>query len=270
MGHPAPKHYLENMEKNIMFISRSPQKSGVIEYPEFKFIETNNKFGPKSSIGYNIYQIDWSACHKRWFKYGYDVPPLPLEYIDQVTNLEFALNDSYRRQINVSFMSAQQVWSINYPFDTMIREICYEPAVAHIWVGFRLLADCIYNRDENYFCRSDGNQIAQYLMPYLFWFGQTGYGLLEDHSHLDRLRDNLKYHLSLGSIKQSFCKEYLEVVQTFFEKFDPQMEKIKEAHAKKYSVKGSASVQPGEMTVESVYKPESQLEDIYILVSENK
>ena len=147
----------------------------------------------------NIYKLDWSKEKFNSFRYfklnqndehthvvlheNEAFPSLPEPYDSEVKNLRFKINSDYMTEIQNQSMTALVEWSKYRPFDTMIREICLEPAIANVWVAFSLLADCIVDENSKWL-RSHRKIIYKHAMSYKFWFHQTGRGLVWDKARL--------------------------------------------------------------------------------------
>lgn len=143
----------------------------------------------KDSKQLSIYCLDWSSVRDR----GIGLNALPKNYSDMVDNFEFAISDSYLDQIRKSAREAVEVWSGRYPFDTMIREICMEPAADHVWVAFRLLEDCLYDKEEQWHSRKAERNFACEAMLMKFWMHQTGRGLVWEKSKMDKIESRFNY-----------------------------------------------------------------------------
>lgn len=146
---------------------------------------------PEERTKVRIYRLDWTKVesikaqkHEERFKsiYGTDtmpypgpLPNLPKSYALMMASLELAIPDKYMKAIHHCAMSAMKEWEHPYPFDTSIREGCYEPAAAFVKVAFNLISDCIYDPDKRYFDRNWDTR-AVFLQTALvrFWIHQTG------------------------------------------------------------------------------------------------
>lgn len=181
-----------------------------------------------------IYKIDWEKLDQ--YKYqrfvedaeknsmpdSYQFPgTLPEPYDSWVKNLEFAIPVNYLEEIRYNARMAQMIYCSSHPFDTMIREICYEPAVAHVYVAFRLIADCVYSRKDNYFYRGDEKIIVPQALLYKFWIHQTGSGLIKEHSHFDRITWMLEDKPSESNdSKTREVQKFIEAIKDFHKKLD--------------------------------------------------
>lgn len=161
--------------------------------------ETTFKAHSDVSRSTGLYVLNWAELDRiRKERYekrtkievGQQLPPfpgtLPKKY-SWVEDIRFALPRHYLDQIRQSTRQAMDIWGREYGFDTMIREICLEPAISHSYVAFRLLADCVYDEKTNYWSRDDSKFIVPQALLYKFWSFQTGRGLVRDHAKFNKI-----------------------------------------------------------------------------------
>jgi len=120
----------------------------------------------------------------------------------------FAIPQTYMTEIHRCVHLALFEWGTNRPFDIMIRKICLEPAISYIFVSFRLIADCLYDKKTNYFYRGEDKIFATQAMLYKFWSFQTGCGLIKKHAHFERL-----------NTENNTVKEFLKIINEHEKKF---------------------------------------------------
>jgi len=107
----------------------------------------------------------------------------PVEYIDWLYKLRFAIPNYYIREIAYQAKHGQEEWSrvfpedYNHGMDTCVREHCLKSAEAHFETVFYLLADCLFDTQKE---KKDRELwfFAKVAMLIYFWDGQTGSGLL--------------------------------------------------------------------------------------------
>jgi len=167
--------------------------------------ETTFKSGSQGAT--TLYRLDWSradsAREASWVKWAGNGPStsscfylckyhgtLPKKYEDWVKDMLFAIPQSYYDEIHRTARMGLIEWSTERHFDTMIRDICLQPAIGYIFTSFRLLADCLYDEKTNYFSRDPDKVIAPQALLYKFWSGQTGRGLIRDHAHFNRIESS--------------------------------------------------------------------------------
>lgn len=200
-------------------------------FPRLVHLEdTSFKSWSDSQKTTGIYKLDWNQIDelkkKRFLEhYSRCNPPqivfpgtLPSEYDQWVKNLLFAIPTHYMAEIRRCAKTALMEWGVERHFDTMIREICLEPAISYIFVAFRMLADCLYDSETNYFYRGDDKIIAPQALLYKFWSFQTGRGLVKGHAQFHRL----EYCASENQKVTSFLTAINEYEKTL-EKSLPQM-----------------------------------------------
>lgn len=167
---------------------------------------TNTFMNEEHGRTFQLYKLDWRtldeakmARHSKWASaVGRPLPEdnrlveLPQPFEDQVNNYVFALSGAYLQGVRQHSNDALECWSRSHPFDTMIREICREPAVTHVWVAFMLLSDCIWDQESHYWDRERLLPLSASMMAYKFWSGQTGGGLFGVHSRLIDLEQKFR------------------------------------------------------------------------------
>jgi hypothetical protein len=151
----------------------------------------------KTSTNVNLYNLDWSSGILM------TVPRLSVGFIESLSRFKFKIDSNYMRQIKFHAKAAAECWDSpsDEGFDTVIRDWCREPAVAHVWAAFRLLGDCVYDPETKYFSREDSKVLASY-MAYAFWhMSSVGYGLVSEFSRIDHER------FSKSDIGKALCIE---------------------------------------------------------------
>lgn len=185
-------------------------------FPKLRFQKTVNIKGVGWEKDVNVYSLDWTKCDEQkerlfnnWKSTYYSdkdiwyIPTLPNPYDILVKNFQFIIDGKYLREINRNSYNAFYEWNFQRNFDTIIREMCLEPAFSFVQVAFRLLGDCLYNSETNYYERDNILRlIAPKLMLYKFWSHQTGRGLLKKLSLFDTFKES-KYSSNDEIIKLS-------------------------------------------------------------------
>jgi len=199
---------------------------------------------PKST---NIYKLDWSEAERikkekfeKWAnnhagtsdslkKYQY-FPELPQEYDEWLKDFTIALPANYYKTIREFSRRGLEVWSSEYSFDTMIRELCLKPAQAYIEVAFKLIADCLYDAGKNYFYRGDDKILFAHAALYKFWNGQTGRGLLERNADFDRLKSFTKITACVdGDMqKHKIVRKFLDDIKEYQKQYEIMYHQISE------------------------------------------
>lgn len=193
---------------------RTPRNKGLI-FPVLHFIRTESNFGNLINAASHeqkkdIYKLDWSSKDTvmrinflTWLSKYYpktsnlftiqtsEIEDLSVEWNKKTKDVLFAIPHTYLTEIRKQSDQAVEKWTETYPFDTVIRDLCLEPAISHVMVAFKLLGDCIYDETTNYYLRTMEKKILTHAMLYKFWAGQTGRGLLQGHACFDELRELL-------------------------------------------------------------------------------
>ncbi len=159
--------------------------------PRLKLVESE-------TLRQNIYLLDWSYKEKsikeyleRWaadwnkdFEY---VETFPKEYDGWLKDLRFKPNDDYLKEIEHETKLGMQEWNRHRGLDTVIREYILKAATQHFTNAFYLLADCICD-EEGKWVRTH-RHLALSAMLYKFWEGQTGRGLVAQHSQFEIIQE---------------------------------------------------------------------------------
>lgn len=156
----------------------------------------------ETSTPVQLFKLDWESFEQKkkdkfweWKKkYQPDkenfvwVEPLPEKYMKVIGGLVFCLRKDYLSEIRYCTQMAFMEWSKQRHFDTFIREMCLEPAQAYVRVAFKLICDCPFDENRNYYREHDWvRRIAVHAMLYRFWHRQTGRGLLWRNAEMDQL-----------------------------------------------------------------------------------
>jgi len=120
----------------------------------------------------------------------YPFTTLPHPYNKWVKDMTFAISNTYMEEIRRYARLGIFEWSRHKPIsDTMIRDICLEPAIQYIYVAFRLIVDCMYDKKVQYYYRGPDKAYAPQALLYKFWSFQTGSGLIKDHAQFRRIEN---------------------------------------------------------------------------------
>lgn len=162
----------------------------------------------------DIYRLDWASHVQRM---NLDRPIFPSDdfhvYID---SRQYAIDGNYMREINRNAREASLEWSMKRSFDTNIREQCLEPAIAHAWVAFMLLADCAYDANTQWYERGAKSNLLSHMLAWSFWQGQTGIGCVDVHAKIDCVRRRIvpighnQDMITEGSKLIEACDAYIE------------------------------------------------------------
>jgi hypothetical protein len=175
-------------------------------FPKLQFIKEDSLIRKSKDSGsgrpINTYRLDWTKQeevikkeHEDW-KAKYhptkDLPfigQLPEEWDTWIKSLVFAIDEGYLREIRYWSQFALNSWNrSNFASaDTVVREICLEPAIGMIRVAFFLIGDCTYDPENKWYSRTDKNFLVEHVMSYKFWAYQTGRGLLWKRARLNDL-----------------------------------------------------------------------------------
>lgn len=148
-----------------------------------------------------LYRLDWDAFEedlRREDRAGWYVrrrpdlerPALPPRYEEMLRGATFAISPEYMLEVQRNAERAIDEWETDRPFDTIVREHCLEPAIAHVESAFYLLEDCLFDPERQYWLDHDSleKQVMLEAMLIKFWTGQTGAGCVWGFARMDRLR----------------------------------------------------------------------------------
>lgn len=147
-----------------------------------------------------LYRLDWDAFEKDlrredrtgWYvrrRPDLDRSALPPRYEKMLRDATFAISPEYMLEVRRNAERALDEWETERPFDTIVREHCLEPGIAHAESAFYLLEDCLFNPELHYWLNHDTleKRVMLEAMLLKFWTGQTGPGLVWSFAHMDRL-----------------------------------------------------------------------------------
>ena len=192
----------------------------------------------------NVYTLNWSykdekveGDHLQWLANHWPTKNIPVhnrlpeKWENWLSGIKYAIPSTYYKEISNQSHLAIEEWNREYPFDTVIREMCLQSAIAHVAVAFKLVADCAYDPATNYYSRGDDKIILKYALMYRFWIGQTGGGLLKTHSEFDHLNwlltcDNIWHDRMLPA--RHVIEEFINDIDKFEKEWDTQHNKIYE------------------------------------------
>ena len=184
-----------------------------------------------------LYTLDWEKIdqskkehflkHDRVCSDMFFPGTLPTEYDKWVKKMIFAIPSHYLKEIRKSSYKALTEWDGDYPFDTSMREMCLGPAIAHVFVAFRLISDCLYDPVTNYFSREPIKIISTQALLYKFWSFQTGRGLVKGHSKFYKIEWMIKdQDIRLGDDSDKFqIRKFIQAINLYEEKLDELYQK---------------------------------------------
>ncbi len=113
---------------------------------------------------------------------------LPEEYLSIIDELLFAITPVYLHKICRFCQSADKELNINLNENDGLFELSLRPIIAYVEIAFKLLADCIIEKNKDYFTRNYTlKTIVFHSMLYIFWGRYVGKGMLGDFSGIYRL-----------------------------------------------------------------------------------
>lgn len=200
-------------------------ESAKINFPKLKSlgsVEVKHKEKPFKS---NLFYIDWKGLDnfkyqktyewvkQQWSNSSKDLSSKMDSYVGVIDNrlkklsdnFVFAISNEYLNIIKYHIESAKKDMKFSVKSDTMIREYCYKPADSHIHVAFFLIADSLFDKDEQYFDRNYSLHGVHSILLWRLFSRQVGYGTLGKKCKIDELRERL-VHSSHSSYRYNFNK----------------------------------------------------------------
>jgi hypothetical protein len=167
-----------------------------LDYQKQAIIRRKNPKGLDEEAA--VYKLNWKWSddykRKKWLEFKKENPyttftfiDLPEPYNQTVKDSLFLITPNYRNEIIRNFAEATKEWTLNRSFDTNIREMCLQPAISHVKVGFELIGDCLYDERTNYYDRTELKGIIANMLMYKFWCMQTGNGMVRYYSGLEEI-----------------------------------------------------------------------------------
>ena len=148
-----------------------------------------------------LYTLDWSPLEKAKNKYAdhfvktKEVPAFEGEWLDFTDNTLYVVNAKYLTAIRHFSQQAVDTWGTEWPFDTYVRGWCLDPAQALLFAAFKLLADCSYDPETDYYLRDVRRQFLPNALAFKTWFPQTSYSTAVKAAELPELQTHLDKHL---------------------------------------------------------------------------
>lgn len=208
-------------------------------FPGLVSVDKVNTQGRPKGPTVGLYKLTWGikeyhtgeepVCSDS--KHGIDYfRALPDQWDNIVKRASFAIPRNYLDEIRKNSKQAEMLWGTERGFDTMIREICLEPVIAHVGVAFKLLGDCLYDDSTGRYDRGLRSFIINEAMIYKFWFGQTGHGLLWRNAGMDHLVQMAEStFIPPDSPRKDYIRSFLDDIR------DHEKEYLK-YHGKKYGI----------------------------------
>lgn len=198
--------------------------------------DVNFKVWPTSSSTKttDLYKLDWStkdkSCkrkHETWLKrqrpdLEIPLPPsLPTKYDDWINGMEFAIPTHYMKEVRESTRKGLMEWTRERNFDNRVREVCLEPAISFLRVAFELIADCTYDKKENYFYRGRDKILISGVLLYRFWMHQTNKESVWYNSGCNELDPENE---AVSDFTTAIRKEYEPMLDKIYEPLENRME----------------------------------------------
>ncbi len=186
-----------------------------------------------------LHQLSWEkkelAHHETKFSPHDDqyLTALPQPYDDWIKSIQYSLTSEYIREIEHMSNAGKMEWGRTRRFDTMVREFCLEPAIAHIWTAFRLLADCAWDEPNRWWYRDKNldHVIIPYALAYKFWRNQTGIGMTKSHARIPDLSQRLEHMLDNDTI---IDHQPVTEIRKFFAALAAHEDLIHKQHSERY------------------------------------
>lgn len=192
---------------------------GSLRFPRLVWVQAVDIHTNSENIP--CYTLDWNPLNEISCPY---FVPLPVKYIAQSEGA-WAIRGNYGQAIThyaqLALIEAAKVST--FGLDTMMREVSHKVAEQAVFTTFRLLADCDYDPQTQYWSRSPERLILPYLLAWRFWQKQTGRGNLWEKARIPELIR--KRDISNFSKKEVvLIDEFLDVLRNTEKAMDQCME----------------------------------------------
>jgi len=178
-------------------------------FPKIKYEGSTElkSFNSESKI-VNLYYLDWQRKELK-SNMNNTLQDLPHELNTKVKNLKFIIDTSYLNEIRRTSWQAITEWNeIRNIADKSAKKIYLKPTASYVESAFKLLADCIFDIDTEFYYRQDDKVIIPYLLLYKFWKNQASKNLILDFACIPELMVKTS-----GSKEQRYVDEFLSYVR---------------------------------------------------------
>jgi len=204
--------------------SESKGKTGVYKLNWDGFDKRILEKAVKAHYAVTVYDNDGNPMERE-----FEAPsqPLPKEWDEMLNKIEYAIPHHYLDEIRRMTHMGMLEWAQERHFNTSIREMCLEPAQTFIGCAFKLIADCCYDRNMNYFMRDDFKHFVAPLCIYRFWKHQTGDAHPIQHSGIDKLPERyVGYEETFGKVSVDMAVDIYDSIKAMEEKEDTMREPL--------------------------------------------
>ena len=237
LSHRSPLFFPKLIQEGTCVLNRRKEVDPCFEGNEYR-----------QSLG--LFRLDWHEQEDR-IKRHHDywrlsqhpdknIPfmgSLPAEYDEKLKGMKFAISECYLEAILWNSHQGLAEWNRLLPFDTIIRDMCVKPAQAHIAVAFGLVADCLYDQEQQYWDRSELKQILKQISLAKFWAYQTGRRIIPRLAELTvlerRAASTRAHHEETGA----GCLAYVEEIEAFLVAFKEYTVSVEESYAPLHTAK---------------------------------
>jgi hypothetical protein len=210
-----------------------------VYFPQLVFVEeiAFNSNDDKSPI----YKLDWTKFNEHHTKKHEDwnrkfslvrtapmIDLVPKVYGALVDDSTYLLTDNYLSEINRCFRQAFEEWQTKKPFDSCIAGITMEIQKAYLYVGFKLLCDCMLNKSKSFYEKSVLKRVAPHVMLIRFWQHNVGCGLVEEFAMLNKLKTPEGKVDTDEIIKKNFIEEFTLNLETYEKEITKYVPHIKQ------------------------------------------
>jgi hypothetical protein len=231
-------------------------------FPRLVFLKEvtfNKKSGNKTS---NLYKLDWDDFdaamleeHKKWNEQYWPNQVIPIVqkfdpyYESILQSLRFAVPTHYLDEIHRVSEASMSEFHKERHFDTVMREVSYKPAISFVEVAFRLLCDCAYDEETNYYYRANNKYLLPHLLLFRFWQHQTGSACITEHADFQTLEGKLKF-LNESIADYDLVFEEKEALEKFLSTFKSQVERVQQCRSSLVTTVAGSTVITDKETME--------------------
>jgi hypothetical protein len=171
-----------------------------LHFPKLKYTGKTSFKSWGNSKETSIYIIEWP-----------EESFLPSPYCEWLDRFSFIIPSHYKEEITRLSYIASYEWGRPANFDTAIRP--FRGAVGFVYDAFRLISDCIYDKNTDYFYRGKDKPLIFKAMLYKFWSYNTGFGMIREHADIQEHKNQAK--LFANKSYANMAADFISVLNKF-------------------------------------------------------
>lgn len=182
---------------------------GSLRFPRLSWVEAVDIHTKNEKIP--CYTLNWTLIDEILCPFAV---PLPEKYL-WMSEGAFAIRGNYGQAIahysQLALIEAAKVSM--FGLDTMMREASHKVSEQAAFTAFRLLSDCDYDPQTQYWSRAPERLILPYLLAWRFWQKQTGRGLIWEKAKIPELINRM-HRSNWSKEEKALIEEFLDVLRS--------------------------------------------------------